>query len=148
MAVTLHQGGEVDGLLDLEQPVLVRCRPVPNAGLCPGLGGVGIRGHQQNILVQFGELGRIIAAQIDKEQFVGVAARRILGQRDIKTVGLSAGASAPEVIVNEIIEAFRARYNAVVELAETVKETENFLVNRELRSIELTTADMAFVNGE
>ncbi|MBN9170156.1 MAG: 4-hydroxy-3-methylbut-2-enyl diphosphate reductase [Microbacterium sp.] len=67
---------------------------------------------------------------------------------DIRTVGLSAGASAPEVIVNEIIEAFRARYNAVVELAETVKETENFLVNRELRSIELTTADMAFVNGE
>ena len=45
-------------------------------------------------------------------------------------------------------EAFRARYNAVVELAETVKETENFLVNRELRSIELTTADMAFVNGD
>ncbi|MDL2401076.1 4-hydroxy-3-methylbut-2-enyl diphosphate reductase [Rhizobium mayense] len=67
---------------------------------------------------------------------------------DVKTVGLSAGASAPEVIVNEIIEAFRARYNAVVELAETVKETENFLVNRELRNIELTAADMAFVNGD
>ncbi|GMB81272.1 4-hydroxy-3-methylbut-2-enyl diphosphate reductase [Shinella zoogloeoides] len=67
---------------------------------------------------------------------------------DIRTVGLSAGASAPEVIVNEIIEAFRARYNAVVELADTVEENEHFLVNRELRGIELTSADMAFVNGE
>ena len=66
----------------------------------------------------------------------------------ISTLGLSAGASAPEVIVNEIIEAFRARFDAQVELAETVLETENFLVNRELRNIELTAADMAFVNGE
>ena len=48
----------------------------------------------------------------------------------------------------EIIEAFRMRYNAIVELADTVEENEYFLVNRELRSIELTSADMAFVNGE
>ena len=67
---------------------------------------------------------------------------------DLATVGLSAGASAPEVIVNEIIEAFRARYDATVELADTVEENEHFLVNRELRNIELTAADMAFVNGE
>lgn len=67
---------------------------------------------------------------------------------NISTLGLSAGASAPEVIVNEIIEAFRARFDARLELAETVRETENFLVNRELRSIELTAADMAFVNGD
>ena len=66
----------------------------------------------------------------------------------ISTVGLSAGASAPEVIVNEIIEAFRQRFDAVVELADTVEETENFLVNRELRQVELLPADMAFVNGE
>ena len=66
----------------------------------------------------------------------------------LSTVGLSAGASAPEVIVNEIIEAFRARYDATVELADTVEENEHFLVNRELRQIELTQADMAFVNGE
>ncbi|MDM9623681.1 4-hydroxy-3-methylbut-2-enyl diphosphate reductase [Rhizobium sp. S96] len=65
----------------------------------------------------------------------------------ISTLGLSAGASAPEVIVNEIIEAFRSRFDAKVELAETVQENEHFLVNRELRNIELTTADMAFVNG-
>ncbi|MBB3592223.1 4-hydroxy-3-methylbut-2-enyl diphosphate reductase [Rhizobium sp. BK529] len=66
----------------------------------------------------------------------------------IATLGLSAGASAPEVIVNEIIEAFRTRFDARVELAETVQENEHFLVNRELRGLELTTADMAFVNGE
>jgi 4-hydroxy-3-methylbut-2-enyl diphosphate reductase len=66
----------------------------------------------------------------------------------IRLLGLSAGASAPEVVVNEIIEAFKARFDATIELAETVQETENFLVNRELRDVELTAADMAFVNGE
>lgn len=103
----------------------------PNSSNSKRLVEVALRaGAKKSVLVQR-------AAEIDWDN-IG----------DIKTVGLSAGASAPEVIVNEIIEAFRARYNAVVELAETVKETENFLVNRELRSIELTTADMAFVNGE
>ena len=29
----------------------------------------------------------------------------------------------------------------------TAEETENFPVNRELRDVELTSADMAFVNG-
>jgi 4-hydroxy-3-methylbut-2-enyl diphosphate reductase len=67
---------------------------------------------------------------------------------DINLLGLSAGASAPEVVVAEIIDAFKARFDATIELAETVKETENFLVNRELRDVELTAADMAFVNGE
>jgi 4-hydroxy-3-methylbut-2-enyl diphosphate reductase len=66
---------------------------------------------------------------------------------DIATVSLSAGASAPETLVTEIIEAFRARYDVTLELAETVREDENFLVNRELRDMELTGADMAFVNG-
>jgi 4-hydroxy-3-methylbut-2-enyl diphosphate reductase len=65
----------------------------------------------------------------------------------LATVGLSAGASAPEVIVNEIIDAFRARYDTTVELAEMAEENEHFPVNRELRSIELTHADMAWVNG-
>ena len=66
---------------------------------------------------------------------------------DIRLLGLSAGASAPEVVVAEIIDAFRSRFDATIELAETVQETENFLVNRELRDVELTSADMAFVNG-
>ena len=65
----------------------------------------------------------------------------------ISVVGLSAGASAPEVIVNEIIAAFKERYDATVDLAVTAEENEHFLVNRELRDVELTAADMAFVNG-
>lgn len=66
---------------------------------------------------------------------------------DISVVGLSAGASAPEVIVNEIIAAFKARFDATVDLAVTAEENEHFLVNRELRDVELTASDMAFVNG-
>jgi 4-hydroxy-3-methylbut-2-enyl diphosphate reductase len=63
------------------------------------------------------------------------------------TLGLSAGASAPEIIVGEIIEAFRTRFEVTVELAVTATETEQFPVMRSLRDVELTEADMAFVNG-
>jgi 4-hydroxy-3-methylbut-2-enyl diphosphate reductase len=66
---------------------------------------------------------------------------------EIGTLGISAGASAPEVIVDEIIEAFRQRFDAKVELAVTAEENEHFLVNRELREVELTREDMAWVNG-
>lgn len=62
-------------------------------------------------------------------------------------VGLSAGASAPEILVNEIIETFRERFNLTLELVETVKEDEEFLVARDLRDTPLLAADMAFVNG-
>jgi 4-hydroxy-3-methylbut-2-enyl diphosphate reductase len=65
----------------------------------------------------------------------------------ISSLGLSAGASAPEVIVDEIIEAFRTRYDVTVEIAVTATETEDFPVMRVLRDVELTAADMAFVNG-
>ncbi|MHA7970075.1 4-hydroxy-3-methylbut-2-enyl diphosphate reductase [Rhizobium sp. CAU 1783] len=65
----------------------------------------------------------------------------------IGVLGISAGASAPEVIVDEIIEAFRLRFDAKVELAITAEENEHFLVNRELRDVELTREDMAWVNG-
>ncbi len=66
---------------------------------------------------------------------------------DIRTLGLSAGASAPEIIVDEIIDAFRERFDVTVDLAVTATETEDFPVMRVLRDVELTTADMAFVNG-
>lgn len=65
----------------------------------------------------------------------------------ISTLGLSAGASAPEIIVDEIIDAFRARFDVKVELAVTATETENFPVMSVLRDVELTPSDMAFVNG-
>jgi 4-hydroxy-3-methylbut-2-enyl diphosphate reductase len=66
---------------------------------------------------------------------------------DVRTLGLSAGASAPEIIVNEIIEAFKSRFSVTVDLAITATETEEFPVMRDLRDVDLTTADMAFVNG-
>ncbi|MEM7068926.1 MAG: 4-hydroxy-3-methylbut-2-enyl diphosphate reductase [Pseudomonadota bacterium] len=66
---------------------------------------------------------------------------------DAAIVGLSAGASAPEILVNEIIDAFRDRYDLELDLVETVKEDEEFLVARDLRDTKLTSQDMAFVNG-
>jgi 4-hydroxy-3-methylbut-2-enyl diphosphate reductase len=65
----------------------------------------------------------------------------------ISVLGLSAGASAPEIIVDEIIDAFRAHFDVRLELAVTAEETENFPVMRVLRDVELTAGDMAFVNG-
>lgn len=64
-----------------------------------------------------------------------------------RIAGLSAGASAPEILVGEIIEAFRNRFNLKLELVETVRETEEFPVVRDLRDVNLGAKDMAFVNG-
>ncbi|MGQ2909088.1 MAG: 4-hydroxy-3-methylbut-2-enyl diphosphate reductase [Aliihoeflea sp.] len=66
---------------------------------------------------------------------------------DISVLGLSAGASAPEIIIDEIIQAFRARYDVTLDVVITAEETENFPVMSALRDVELTNADMAFVNG-
>ncbi|MFN7003173.1 MAG: 4-hydroxy-3-methylbut-2-enyl diphosphate reductase [Roseinatronobacter sp.] len=51
----------------------------------------------------------------------------------ITSVGITAGASAPEELVNEVIDAFRARYEVTVELVETAKERVEFKVPRALR---------------
>lgn len=51
----------------------------------------------------------------------------------ITNVGISAGASAPEVLVNEVIDAFKARFNVTVELVETAQENIEFKVPRVLR---------------
>jgi len=48
-------------------------------------------------------------------------------------IGLTAGASAPEVLVNEVIDAFRARYDVTVEMVETAREHVEFKVPRVLR---------------
>ena len=69
------------------------------------------------------------------------------GVGDDLTVGLSAGASAPELLVEGIVEACRERFELSVELAETTVEDEQFLVMRELRDVPLEAADMSFVNG-
>ena len=51
----------------------------------------------------------------------------------IRSVGITAGASAPEVLVNEVIDAFRARFATTVELVETAQENVEFKVPRVLR---------------
>lgn len=51
----------------------------------------------------------------------------------ITSVGITAGASAPEELVNEVIDAFRARFDVTVELVETAKERVEFKVPRVLR---------------
>ncbi|MGP9804706.1 4-hydroxy-3-methylbut-2-enyl diphosphate reductase [Paracoccus sp. NSM] len=51
----------------------------------------------------------------------------------ISAVGVTAGASAPEVLINEVIDAFRDRYDATVEIVETAIERVEFKVPRVLR---------------
>jgi 4-hydroxy-3-methylbut-2-enyl diphosphate reductase len=52
----------------------------------------------------------------------------------IRSVGITAGASAPELLVNEVIDAFRAHYDVTVELVETAREDIEFKVPRVLRA--------------
>ena len=51
----------------------------------------------------------------------------------IRSIGVTAGASAPEVLVNEVIDAVRARYDVSVEIVETAQERVEFKVPRVLR---------------
>lgn len=51
----------------------------------------------------------------------------------IRSVGITAGASAPEVLVTEVLDAFRARYDLTVENIEITKENVEFKVPRILR---------------
>jgi len=52
----------------------------------------------------------------------------------IASVGVTAGASAPQVLVEEVIDAFRARYEVTVEQVETAVENVEFKVPRVLRA--------------
>ncbi len=51
----------------------------------------------------------------------------------ISSIGITAGASAPEVLINEVVDAFRERYEVTVELVETATENIEFKVPRVLR---------------
>lgn len=51
----------------------------------------------------------------------------------VASVGVTAGASAPEVLVDEVIAAFRDRYAVTLELVETAREDIEFKVPRVLR---------------
>jgi 4-hydroxy-3-methylbut-2-enyl diphosphate reductase len=51
----------------------------------------------------------------------------------IKSIGITAGASAPEVLISEVIDAFKDRYDVTVEQVETAVENVEFKVPRVLR---------------
>jgi 4-hydroxy-3-methylbut-2-enyl diphosphate reductase len=51
----------------------------------------------------------------------------------ISSLGITAGASAPEVLVEEIIDAFKERYTIAVETVSTAEESVFFPLPRELR---------------
>jgi len=53
----------------------------------------------------------------------------------IRSIGITAGASAPEVLVNEVIDAFRDKYDVTVQQIETAQENVNFKVPRVLREV-------------
>jgi len=53
----------------------------------------------------------------------------------VQAVGITAGASAPEELVNEIIDSFRARFDVTVETVSTAQEHIAFNVPRELRDV-------------
>jgi 4-hydroxy-3-methylbut-2-en-1-yl diphosphate reductase len=52
---------------------------------------------------------------------------------NVRSLGITAGASAPEILVEEIIDAFAARYEVSVESVSTADESVFFPLPRELR---------------
>jgi 4-hydroxy-3-methylbut-2-enyl diphosphate reductase len=64
------------------------------------------------------------AAEIDWDLFEGIS-----------RLGVTAGASAPEVLVDEIIDAFKARFAVKVESVTTAEESVAFKLPRELREM-------------
>ena len=79
-------------------------------------------------------------AELSRER--GVPAYLIDGPRDIdptwfagvNTVMVTAGASAPEVVVEEVLDLLRAEFKATVEPRSLREETVSFPLPRELRS--------------
>ena len=53
--------------------------------------------------------------------------------KGIQTLGITAGASAPEILINEVIDSFRENHLVDVEIVETAVENVNFKVPRVLR---------------
>ena len=53
----------------------------------------------------------------------------------VTSIGITAGASAPDVLVNEVIDAFGERFNIAIEVVVTGVENVNFPLPREVRSL-------------
>ncbi len=80
-------------------------------------------------LVEVGEKAGCAYAQL-VERADNIDWRALEGAR---AVGITAGASAPEVLINEVLDAFRCRYTLRVEIVETATENITFKVPRVLR---------------
>ena len=52
---------------------------------------------------------------------------------DIKSIGITAGASAPEILVKEVVDALKERFEVKTHFVETAAENVNFKVPRILR---------------
>ena len=91
----------------------------PNSSNSKRLVEVGVRaGCPRGVLVQR-------AAELDWPTLKGLS-----------TIGLTAGASAPEVLVNEIIDAFREHYDVTVDKVTLRDENVSFKLPRELREVQ------------
>ena len=56
--------------------------------------------------------------------------------RGVKSIGVTAGASAPDILIQEVVEAFSNHFNVKVEYVETAQENVNFKVPRILRELD------------
>ncbi len=53
---------------------------------------------------------------------------------EMQSVGITAGASAPEVLIEDVISAFKSRFNVKLQIIETTKEAVSFKAPRILRA--------------
>ncbi len=53
--------------------------------------------------------------------------------KGIKSIGITAGASAPEILVDEVVDAFSNRFDTSIEMVETAKENISFKIPKILR---------------
>ena len=90
-----------------------------------------------------GQLGRAVVTQLAKRvvaERIGVPARLIERAADIDwewlgqpgTVGITAGASAPEVLVREVVDALCTRFDIIEEVVDHTPERMIFKLPREL----------------
>ncbi|NOR63288.1 MAG: 4-hydroxy-3-methylbut-2-enyl diphosphate reductase [Rhodobacteraceae bacterium] len=80
-------------------------------------------------LVEVGEKSGCAYAQL-VERAVNIDWRAL---ESAQAIGITAGASAPEVLIEEVLDAFRERYTLRVEIVETATENISFKVPRILR---------------
>ena len=51
-----------------------------------------------------------------------------------ESIGLTAGASAPEILINQVIEEFKKRFKATIEFVEITKEDIQFKIPNSIRN--------------